>query len=334
LRTLLEVADLTDRCAAVTPLKRLRKERGTKHRHAPLIAAELLRASAACASAGTPEAGRPAPSTRADVPAGRFLRGSTDTDIAIGIRICRDTYFKPDNCTASWFEAESPQRSIHIDRFLIDQYEVTNLRYRACVAAGACAPVRWAECVKFDLASRSWSTSAPGHKDARSPQHPVVCTTWDQAQTFCAWSGGRLPTEAEWEKAARGTDGRPFPWGKEWNETSLNWGDLSPNGSFGSSDGASGATPAGSYPASVSPYGAHDMAGNVWEWTQDWYTTDFYAHSGDENPVNRTPAPADGRIVRGGSWSFAGNGARAAYRYYQAPDTLDDAIGFRCAYDP
>jgi formylglycine-generating enzyme required for sulfatase activity len=165
------------------------------------------------------------------------------------------------------------------------------------------------------------------YPDILKEQHPVVCTTFAEAQAYCAWAGKRLPTEAEWERAARGdTDTRDFPWGNAWKPTLLNWGEL---GGFGTVDGHVTTAPVGSYPGGASPFGANDMAGNVWEWVDDWFEDDYYATAPATNPRNRRVS--SNRVLRGGSWSFAGNGARAAYRYFGSPDLRDDGVGFRCA---
>jgi formylglycine-generating enzyme required for sulfatase activity len=335
LRTLLAAQDASDPCAAATTLRDLRdRAAGAAKIYIPRIEAELERAKAACGGNPIRSEAAPVRVDQVDVPAGMFLRGSNDADLQTGLRLCRLTYSRPDECTVSWFQAESPQRSVYTDAFQIDRHEVSNARYAQCIDAGACAPINYSACTMVDPATRGWRIGAPGHANARKAEHPAVCVNWDDANRFCRWAGGRLPTEAEWEKAARGTDGRTFPWGNDWNQSALNWGDLAPNGDFGVHDGQSGTSPPGSFASSVSPYGAHDMAGNVWEWTQDWYAADFYAHGSDRNPVNQTQSGGKGRTVRGGSWSFAGNGARTTYRYYEDQATRDDAVGFRCVRTP
>ena len=138
--------------------------------------------------------------------------------------------------------------------------------------------------------------------DLAYAEHPVVNVNWDQANAYATWAGGRLPTEAEWEKACRGTDGRIYPWGDEPPTAEL--------ANFANNVGDT--TPVGSYPNGASPYGALDMAGNVWEWTADWYAADYYANSPPANPPG--PATGDVRVVRGGAFDYNENDVRCAAR--------------------
>lgn len=326
---------IPDACAAAAELEKLTKDKSPEaRRYKPQWSADLTRARARCGGDDRADAPKPAAGDQAQVPGGAFLRGSTAADLEAGVELCRKTYSRPNECTVSWFQAEAPQRSIHVDAFSIDVHEVTNAQYTACVTKGACRAINYGLCTMMDPATKSWRRGAQGHAEAKNPSHPAVCVTWSDANDFCRWAGGRLPSEAEWEKAARGTDGRTFPWGNDWRDSGFNWGDLAASGVFGTVDGAAGSSLPGAYPGSKSPYGVHDMAGNVWEWTADWYAADFYAHGADRNPINQNNIAGKGRTVRGGSWSFAGNGARTTYRYYEDPDTRDDAIGFRCVRTP
>ncbi len=214
------------------------------------------------------------------VPAGEFLMGSAGDALAV--------------------DHEKPQRSVYLDAFWIDQTEVTNAHYRACVEAGMC---RTPGC---------WENS-----DTNAPQQPVVCVTWDDAQTYAHWVGGRLPTEAEWEKAARGWDGRIYPWGDHAPTCDLaNYLDC-----VGHPD------PVGSCPAGISPVGALDMAGNVWEWVSDWYASDAYSRSAAANPQG----PETGRnvVVRGGTWKDIAAMTRCAARSFNPPDYAYHDVGFR-----
>ena len=208
-------------------------------------------------------------------------------------------------------------------------FEVTNAQYRRCVDQGGCAAIDYQRCSVFQPSTGQWKLGGKTSSSLNAPDHPVACVTWAEADAFCNWAGMRLPTEAEWEKAARGQgDERDFPWGWRWSDNSLNWGELR---GFGTADRHEMSAPIGAFSANVSPYGAMDMAGNVWEWTVEFHSDTFYSESSSRDPVNRQVS--ESRVLRGGSWSFAGNGARVAYRYFASPNTRDDAIGFRCVFD-
>ena len=211
----------------------------------------------------------------------------------------------------------SPAHTVYLDAFWIDKYEVTNALYKKCVDAGGCK-------------SRQGSLGEPSHESSamrlnyfENPQfanYPVIEVSWDDANKFCAWAGKRLPTEAEWEKAARGTDRRVYPWGDTFDKTKLNFGDSSPL--------IGDTSEVVRYPSGASPYSALDMAGNVWEWVADWYDADYYANSPKDNPKGPTQGSARG--LRGGSWSST-TGIRTTDRFYLAPTRYANDIGFRCA---
>ncbi len=192
-----------------------------------------------------------------------------------------------------------PVAKIFVGSFWIDKFEVTNARYRRCVEDGACTrPVGQA------------------YDDPTRANHPVTIISWQQAVAYCRWSGKRLPTESEWEKAARGTDGRRYPWGNRFDAGRANAGYTA------------GTTPVGSYPQGGSPYGVMDMAGNVWEWTSSLYKPYPYSPSDGRENLDARGA----RVNRGGSWYY---GPKYILTYHRANTNhiyrrISD-LGFRCA---
>lgn len=203
---------------------------------------------------------------------------------------------------------EQPKHQVCLDSYYIDIFEVTVNEYKTCVLAGKCRePDRAGFC----------NYSKPGRE-----LHPVSCAAWEDAQRYCAWLGKRLPTEAEWEFAARGTTDNIYPWGATSPSCDLavtdngcgNWSTMRP----------------GRIPAGVSPFGLHNMAGNVREWVADWYAADYYSSSPENNPTG----PRDGayRVLRGGSW----NSDQAHLKTYSRNSGdftkwRSSGVGFRCA---
>ena len=244
------------------------------------------------------------------VPEGEFLMGSEKGD-------------------PSAQNNEFPQHPVYLGAYWIDQTEVTNAMYEKCVAAGTCVP---------PLYEYSYNRTSY-YGDPEFDGYPVILVNWDQAQAYCEWAGRRLPTEAEWEKAARGTDGRLFPWGNQGAAGNLlNFADANSVFYFGWADttvddGHEETAPAGNYPDGASPYGTLDMAGTVWEWVADWYSDSYYARSPYENPQG--PSSGSIRVLRGGSWMEDVSGVRAAKREDTfGPDFQDSSVGFRCAFSP
>jgi formylglycine-generating enzyme required for sulfatase activity/serine/threonine protein kinase len=238
------------------------------------------------------------------VPAGEFLMGSPEDD---------------------GDSDEHPQHKVYLDAYWIDRTEVTNAQYERCIAAGACTPPI--------LSSSFTRESYFGNPEFSN--HPVIWVKWDQATDYCQWAGRRLPTEAEWEKAARGTDGRQYPWGNmEVAGNLLNFADKNLPSKAGTAnthvdDAYAETAPVGNYAYGASPYEALDMAGNVWEWVADWYSVNYYDESPERNP--KGPTTGEYRVLRGGGWDGSEWFARSADRVKYEGDVAVFDIGFRCA---
>lgn len=214
---------------------------------------------------------------------------------------------------------ELPYHEVTLDAFEIDRCEVDAASYAACVDAGAC-PFNEVE----GLANCSHIAGGQGDL-------PVNCVTWSAAADYCAWAGKRLPTEAQWEKAARGTDERIYPWGDDAPGCEL--AVMNEEGLAGCDEGR--ASPAGSRPAGASPYGLFDMAGNVAEWVADDYAADYYAESPAQNPTGPQPVAAAAKVTRGGGWTseLASGALRSAARGalpQDSPASASESVGFRC----
>ncbi len=218
---------------------------------------------------------------------------------------------------------EQPVHTVTLDGFWVDRNEVTNTQYEQCVADGVCNS---RACSKLD-------TYNLDNGDAAYGSFPAICVNWYQAETYCSWVGVRLPTEAEWEYAARGPMSWVFPWGDEFDGTRLNFCDESCERNWvdlTADDGYVEMAPVGSYPAGASWCGALDMAGNVWEWVADWYASDYYGRSPSQNPMG-SPF-GEGRVLRGGSWGFDPFFVRSANRdTFLLPSNTYGQIGLRCA---
>lgn len=223
------------------------------------------------------------------IPAGKFTLGSSGKDLEETLIECNETEGKDTGqpCQMGWFI--EPQRVVFVNDFEITKYEITNSQYEACVADGVC-----------NKANIKIENSVPTYDEGYfSSNYPVVRVNWNDANAFCLWVNGRLPTEEEWEKAARGTDGRRYPWGNAFTSSKANLGSTYP-------------APVGSFPEGGSPYGVMDMAGNVFEWTATW---------GER-----------GYVLRGGGWNNYFFRGRVTDRGTQLePDFANYDIGFRCA---
>jgi formylglycine-generating enzyme required for sulfatase activity len=252
------------------------------------------------------------------VPAGRFLMGSSDPQIDAAVALCNQAAADEGaECQRTWYDDETPQHRQEIAvPFYIDRTEVTRASYQDCIDAGNC-------------------TETPDSEFSTQPDQPINRVTWTQAGEYCAWRGGRLPTEAEWEYAARGPDGLIFPWGDttdgtESNHCDGNCGDADWASSYryvheDHDDGHAVTAPVASYAHGVSWVGAHDLAGNVWEWTATEYADYPYSESLNTQNTNSI------NIFRGGSFGYPMDSVRASDRNRDYPVNGSYDIGFRCA---
>jgi formylglycine-generating enzyme required for sulfatase activity len=224
--------------------------------------------------------------TQIFIPAGEFIMGSSEND---------------GDANAE----EKPAHIVYTDAYWIDRTQVTNAMFRSCVKAGVC---------EYHLVP----VTAPDYYNSLFDNHPVVYVTWQQAATYCAWEGGRLPTEAEWEKAAKGP-----------KNTLYAWGDQIPNGNLVNLNKTIGITTAvGLFPRGQSAYGLLDMGGNVREWVSDWYAIDYYQHSPSINP--KGPETGEKKVLKGAAFSDPKVYSRSSNRLAHDPDSPGNVRGFRC----
>lgn len=249
------------------------------------------------------------------IPSGTYRIGSplTQTEALID---------KDERLPTDFFDTEHPQHTVSLAAFYIDRYPVSNAQYGAFIAStGYTPPKYWTDAPQM-------GAEKPFPAGAQHATHPVVGVSYADALAYCEWAGKRLPTEAEWETAARGgLVNQNYPWGNESSRNHANtvgiWG----------KDRWHWTSPIGSFPPNG--YGLYDMAGNVFEWCADWYAPDDYQHSQDLN--SQGPKTGQTRVLRGGSWSNNLLGIyqmRCAYRFHARPETRNLTIGFRCAATP
>lgn len=249
------------------------------------------------------------------IPAGTFQMGSTIGDVD-----------------------EAPVHTVELDAFYIDQHEVTNAEYQVFVAAtGHPDPRGIGYTAVYELLKQGYEPW--NDPDFNHPNQPVTTVTWFDATAYCEWRGKRLPTEAEWEKAARGgLEGARYSWGDaEPNNTSANFADSQTAFEWRSAevnDGFLFTAPVGTFPPNG--YDLYDMAGNVWEWCADWYSPTYYSDAQDaERPLRNPKGPDTGkrRVLRGGTWYRAVHTIRNAERISDYPNNSLNVVGFRCAMD-
>ena len=226
------------------------------------------------------------------IPAGEFSMGSSDSD-------------------SNHYEDEAPIHKVYLDPFWITKTQITNAMFAQCVEAEACS---------YSVGH----SKNPCYLDPEYADHPVVYITWYMAQQYCGWTGGRLPSEAEWEKAARGVKGAKYPWGLLEPAQSIGVFFTNANNVIGDT------TPAGLFPEGASYYGVLDMGGNVREWVADWYDPFYYQFSPYENPNG--PDQGENKVLKGASYLDPYTYSRAANRLSHEPNSPGATRGFRCVY--
>ncbi len=247
---------------------------------------------------------------------GKFVRGSNFGDNKNAFKMCRQ-YDK--SCRLWWFSDEYPLKLVKLDSYWIDIYEVTNEKYLEFVKATGHPPALDASCTTDGCREGNLWEGESFPSVIR--KQPVTQVSWYDAEAYCKWRGKRLPTEAEWEKAARGPSGSMYPWGSG-----------SPIGRatyHRKWKGLYTMTNVGTYPGGVSVYGVHDMAGNVWEWVSDWYSRTYYTFGTKKNPQGWEEG--EYKSLRGGSWVNNADTLRSAFRRWSRPDVRFNDTGFRCA---
>lgn len=232
------------------------------------------------------------------IPEGEFMMG------------CDENHNGGFNCNID----ELPLHAVFLSSYFIDKYEITNAQYAKCVDVGVCNHIiyKYSQTRNFYFGNSTYNN------------YPLINVSWYEADTYCKWVGGRLPTEAEWEKAARGTSVKAFPWGDSTPSCKL-------ANSYNNETGkpcVGDTMPVGSYPAGASQYGVMDLAGNVWEWVNDWYSYSYYSISPYYNPTGVDKGTH--KVVRGGAWDYSWEKLRLAYNSDHNPSTRYVSFGFRC----
>lgn len=240
-----------------------------------------------------------------------------------------------EGCRPEWFAASEPVHSVLLGRYYIDAHEVTNEAFVTFMNESGGEPACLDQTCLDVEESRIVEEGGAFSVAEAFLNHPVTGVTWYGAAAYCAWRGARLPTEAEWERAAAWDDQAEvafqYPWGNTFDGANVNYCDSScdePQADDNYTDGYGETSPVASIEGGLSLSNIYDMAGNVWEWVGDWYDPGYYARSPETNPTG--PEEGEEKVVRGGSWFDTGNFTASAIRFPSAPDNADKTIGFRC----
>ena len=218
---------------------------------------------------------------------------------------------------------QKPSHKVHLDVFYIDKHEVTNAQFEAFIVDGGYQNQKLWTAEGWNFIQKNQIKTPLQHGEnsvSTEPDHPVIGVSWYEANAYATWAGKRLPTEAEWVKAAKGTKERVYPWGNGMDFSKLSY---FPH--------VTKVQVVGSFPEGASPYGVLDMAGSVWEWCSDWYDENYYSRSASKNPQG--PFQGTRRVLRGGGWDSIRLQLQCTYRYYEKENHQTYTIGFRCAKD-
>ena len=260
--------------------------------------------------------------TMALIPAGDFTMGNSIDQV---LAECRNLFpaSADTNCKAEYYLDETPAHPVQVSAFYMDKHEVTNELYKACVNAGICKPP----------AQSASATHTAYYGNPEFDHYPVIWVDWNMAKAYCEWRGARLPTEAEWEKAARGDTGQNYPWGSRFEGAKANACDINCQTDYADksfNDGFAEIAPADAFENGASPFGVTNLAGNVSEWVADWYMEPYYVQPGSGGPNPLGPQTGEQRVIRGGSWFRYPINLRTVTRSSREPTYTANDVGFRC----
>lgn len=262
---------------------------------------------------------------------GTFIQGSTRGQLNNFEKLCLESLA---GCNADTFIDEQPQRVVTLSTFWIDVFEVTNEQFQEFVVDTQYKTTAELSGNSFvwndqkhlleEVKGAEWENpTGPNSSIKTIMKYPVVQVSWIDAETYCRWKGKRLPTEAEWEKVARGSNGWTYPWGNEWCPDCLNF----------SLEFAPGPSEIGQYPTGIGPYGNYDLLGNVFEWVSDWYDSNYYQSASNNNPMGPSDNNLNEKVKKGGSWATRAGFLHAAWRSSANFEDTSNLVGFRCAKD-